>query len=178
MDNIIARIRDGDGQALEDIYCQYREPFIAWSLKNYDGTRDHAIEFYQMAILIFYDNIMMGKLTELTGSVKSYLFAIGKNKWREYFRERQRIAMGDAVDLTRLVMEEGNEPDEQVELISKSLEVLGEPGRILLEAFYYQSLKLEEIVSILGYKNKDAAKTAKYKYLKRLRRIVESYSEK
>lgn len=175
MDNIIAKIRDGDGQALEDIYLEYREPFIAWSLKNYDSTRDHAIEFYQMAILIFYDNIMMGKLTNLSGSVKSYLFAIGKNKWREYFRERKKLVSGEAVDLIGLMAEEAETTnDHQLFQMRNALETLSERGREILEAYYYQSLKLDEIVEKFGYKNKDTAKTAKYKSLKRLKVIIDT----
>ncbi|MBK8501017.1 MAG: hypothetical protein IPL46_01785 [Saprospiraceae bacterium] len=92
MDNIIARIRDGDNQALEDIYLEYREPFIAWSLKNYNGSRDHAVEFYQMAILILYDNIMLGKLSQLSGSVKSYLLPLAKiNGWNTFGSGRDLV---------------------------------------------------------------------------------------
>ncbi|MCB0664792.1 MAG: sigma-70 family RNA polymerase sigma factor [Saprospiraceae bacterium] len=173
MDNILAKIRDGDGQALEDIYVQLREPFIAWSIKNYEGSRDQAVEFYQMSILIFYDNVVQGKLTHLNSSVKSYLFAIGKNKWREYFRERQRLAPETAVDLTQLVMDDlKTENDMELAAIQRGLEELGGTCRELLEAFYYQGMNLDEIVERFGYKNKDAAKTAKYKCLQRLRRII------
>jgi RNA polymerase sigma-70 factor (ECF subfamily) len=173
LDNIIARIREGDGQAFEEIYTELREPFIAWSLKNYEGTRDHAVEFYQMAILIFYDNIQQGKLTELHSSVKSYLFAIGKNKWREYYREKQRAAPGSAIDLTHLIVEASSEEyDIDLQLIKEGLAGLGEPCRQLLEAFYYQGMNLDEIVLRFGYKNKDAAKTAKYKCLQRLKRSI------
>jgi RNA polymerase sigma-70 factor (ECF subfamily) len=175
LDNIISRIREGDSNALEEIYEELREPFIAWSIKNYQSTRDQAIEFYQTAILIFYDNIVQGKLMELTGSVKTYLFAIGKNKWREYFRERLKSAPESAIDPLDFVMEiSEDEANPELLLLQRALENLGNPCRTLLEAFYYQSLKLDEIVIRFGYKNKDAAKTVKYKCIQRLKRLVGS----
>ncbi|MCB0687462.1 MAG: sigma-70 family RNA polymerase sigma factor, partial [Saprospiraceae bacterium] len=149
-----------------------RESFITWSIKNYDGSRDDAVEFYQIAILIFYDNIQLGKLTVLNSSIKSYLFAIGKNKWREYFRHKSRFSSEGLIDLmTRLTEErEDEETASDILILKKELESLGSPCRELLEAFYYEGLSLEEIVVRFGYKNKDAAKTAKYKCLQRLKR--------
>lgn len=174
MDNIIARIRSGDTRALEEVYLEFREPFVAWCIKNFASTRDQAVEFYQMSILILYDNICQGKLTELTVSVKSYLFAIGKNKWREYNREKQRTASGMNLELIQMVTEESIDDEKYHDLLQKGLTNMGESGRKILEAFYFQSLKLEEIVIRFGYKNKDAAKTAKYKSLQRLIRIIDS----
>ena len=174
MEDIVRNIRDGDSQAFEQLYLDLREPFVAWSIKSFACSRDEALEFYQTTVLIFYDNIIQGKLLKLTSSVKTYLFAIGKNKWREYLRAKQRVLSTHGFDHLDLVVEE--DVDHQTEKLAKvlasGLNKLGDPCRSLLEAFYYQSLKLEEIVRRFGYKNKNAAKTVKYKCIQRLKRLV------
>lgn len=174
LSGIIGRIRAGDQKALQEVYEEHREAFIAWSLKNYRSEPEQAIEFYQMAILILYDNIVQGKLVELKGTIKTYLFAIGKNKWREYQRAKQKVLPESQIDITRLVVEPdvGVPDDSRVKLLSKSLMILGGNCKDLLEAFYYCAIDLDGIVSGFGYKNKDAAKTAKYKCLQRLKKIM------
>jgi len=49
---------------------------------------------------------------------------------------------------------------------------LGEPGRTILELYYYHGKNMEEIAELLQYKNSATAKNLKYKSLLRLKKIV------
>ena len=171
--NRIDRIRTGDQTVLEEIYREYREPFTAWLKKNYHCTHDEALEFYQTSVLICYDNIKCGKLGHLSTTLKTYLFAIGKNKWHEYRRYKQRLQHTPTFDHLELL----ETPDEVgsahlVLELRKALITLGDPCRRLLEALYFEKLKLDEIVHSMSYKNKDTSKNVKYKCIQRLRRIM------
>ena len=132
------------------------------------------MEFYQATILIFYDNIVTGKLKTLTVSLKTYLFAIGKNKWREYERFKHRITSKSEFASWHIISdsESNGEDDLKLSQIKNGLEKLGDPCRSLLEAFYYQGLKLDDIVISMGYKSKEAARTGKYKCMQRLRKLI------
>ncbi len=173
--DLLIRIKSGDESALEEIYRTHRKPFIAWMQSKFQCSEEVAIELIQASVVILYDNIYTGTLSELTGSLRTYLFGIGRNKWREYNRYRKRMNPHDAFDHFALIDPEDDHANEdrtsEVELLAKALRKLGDPCKSMLEAFYYQKLSMEEICLKLGYKNTDTAKNIKYKCLQRLRRI-------
>jgi len=175
-DQLIARIRQGDEDCLRAIYREYRQPFVLWIKGEFSCTDEDAIEFFQTSVVIFYDNIITGKLQELSSNVKTYLFGIGRNKAHEWLRHRQR--QGTTADdlLINYLHEEEPEVDEtefanSLRTIDTGMNQLGEPCRTLLQLFYYQQLSMREICERLQYKNEDTAKNQKYKCLKRLQSI-------
>ena len=86
--DILASIREGDAKFLEWLYADNRQSFIFWAAQTYNCTEDMAVEVYQKAFTILYTNARDGKLKELTSTVKTYLFSIGKNLFREQFRSK------------------------------------------------------------------------------------------
>ncbi len=174
--HIIDRIRSGDEDSLREIYREYRQPFIQWIKGEFFCSDDDAIEFFQTAVVILYDNIITGKLTELNSHVKTYLFGIGKNKAHEWLRHRQRQGVHSDELLINYLHEENPEVDEadfaeSLRAVDAGMNQLGEPCRSLLSYFYYQKLSMREICERLDYKNEDTAKNQKYKCLKRLQSI-------
>jgi DNA-directed RNA polymerase specialized sigma24 family protein len=72
-----------------------------------------------------------------------------------------------------------NERDQLIEennlnLISRCFDQLGDPCHTLLDLFYYQKKSMEEITVELNYKNTDSAKNQKYKCIERLRKLVDT----
>ena len=175
--DIIVRIKSGDEQLLGSIYEKYRQEFISWLVRNYNCTIDEAKEIYQLAIVIFYENIVSGRLTEMTSSIKSYLFAIGKNKMLEQFKFENKFTynLDGTMNLTsdEYESEEKREIEPTLKLVEKCLHLLGEPCRSLLDLYYYHKKSMTEIAEQLGYKNTDTAKNQKYKCMKRLKKIFE-----
>ncbi len=174
---MIQAICGGDQKILAQIYQQHREEFMQWLIKNYRCELGVAKDIYQVSVVVFYDNIVSGKLVQLSSSVKSYLFAIGKNKMREYLRQRQKVNFQtDSLLFDQLEhKDEGDEKIEQekvYEAIEHGLKELGEPCKSLLEAFYYYRMGMDAICERLGYSNSNSAKVAKYKCLGRLRKRV------
>jgi RNA polymerase sigma factor (sigma-70 family) len=163
-------------EALADLYMKHRDEFLAWAANHYKLDRDEAIEIYQASILALYENAASGKLTELTSSIKTYLFAIGKNKIRQGFQSNRKVqALNDDFDLTDTA-EETTDPA-LLKLAVHSLSELGEPCKSLLEQFYYHGGTMAYIADKFGYKNEDAVKSQKYKCLVRLRKLFMSKQE-
>ena len=179
----IEKIRKGSQLELEKIYRLYRSEFIGWIISKYSIETEDAREIYQQSVVIFYENIVNGQLTELTSSIKTYIFGIGKNLFMEQSRRLNKIdsyIQPEQLD-DKWEIHNGAEEDINgyaVEMVEKSMGVLGSPCKQLLELFYYHKKSMETIKDILGYKNTDTVKNVKYKCLKRLRKIyLEAYQE-
>lgn len=174
---IIQEIRAGNKSKLEEVYTAYRDEFFKWSIKNHQLNEEDAKEIYQLTMLIFYENIIQDKLTEIKSSLKSYIFQIGK--YKIYDKNRKKENAVSPVDSYILNLPEDadlNEKEEKeirLEKISNGMKILGQPCASILEMFYYLSRSMEEIATEFNYKNVATAKNQKYKCLKRLIKIVE-----
>ena len=181
--SIIERIKSGSEKELIDIYSRHREEFVIWIKRKFDLSTDEAKDIYQMTVISFYENIMEGKLTMLNSSLKTYLFAIGKNKALENKRYARRFS-GEPSDRVLQNAEQPSEfeTEEEQKLFEKNLatvelclQELGDPCKTILEDFYYHKQDMQHIMERLGYKTTDTVKTIKYKCMQRLRKL---FSEK
>jgi len=172
---LIASIQSGNEQSLAEVYNRYRKEFIGWAQKSYRCTGEEAKEAYQLAIMIFYDNIMTGKLDHISGSIKTYLFAIGRNKIFESFRRNARNSLNIKTEILYMDEEDREHKEmieEQFKKVEEGLVQLGEPCKSILEMTYYEKRSMEYITEKLGYKNTDTTKNQKYKCMQRLKKLV------
>ncbi len=177
----LRKIKSGDDNHLAEIYKSHRAEFITWLTKSYQCTTEEAKDAYQFAILAFYENVVSNRLVELKSSLKTYLFAIGKNKILELRKSDKRFQeLGDRSEevLDQVDTSELIEREATLELVEQSLEQLGEPCKSLLELYYYDKMTMEDIAETLNYKNAATAKNLKYKCLNRLRKIYENTVDK
>jgi RNA polymerase sigma factor (sigma-70 family) len=163
-------------EALAELYMKHRDEFLAWAANHYKLERDVALDIYQASILALYENAASGKLTELTSTVKTYLFAIGKNKIRQTFQSRQKVQSLDE-DFDLLDDDEEPQDPDLLKMAISCLSELGEPCRSLLEQFYYHGGTMTYIADKFGYKNENAVKSQKYKCVVRLRKLFMSKQE-
>lgn len=170
-------VQSGDPSGLSFVYEKYRKEFVNWIRKFGSCSADDACEYYQGTILIFYENVMNGKLTALQSSLKTYLFGIGKHLVLHEHRKNTRkervkaefILQAHLADTTQEMMAEEND----LALMHRCFERIGDPCHKLLELFYFRQRTMEEICGELGYKNAETAKNQKYKCMERLRKLVE-----
>lgn len=171
----ISKIKEEGNEALGKIYIEYRDEFISWLIKQYRCDFETAKDIYQLAIIIFYDNVRLGKLTELRSNLKTYLFAIGKNKYYEHLKKNSKFIPTEDFHTESASngeeIQEKQEKEIQLEQLDESLTALGDPCKTLLKLFYYEKKSMDEITKILDYKNRETTKNQKYKCLNRLRKI-------
>ena len=179
----IDRIRQGEKHFLKEVYLNNRTPFVRFLQKQFQASEEDALETYQFSILRLYDNIVYGRLTELSSSLQTYLFSIGKNVYREQLRLKQKENPSDTQFLLRLVMDENTTTQDEVLLQEKEIKYkkmaagllkMGNPCKALLEYFYYDKWSMQQIADALGFKNTNVAKTKKGKCLKRLKNLVQT----
>ena len=170
MFSIVEQIKLSGKGALANLYQEHRKEFILWAINSHHCDEDDAKDIYQTTIISFYENVVGGKLSELSSTPKTYLFAIGKNKIREMQRNKgKRSSLEENHDIPDEI-EELSDPA-LLQLTILSLKQIGEPCKSLLQEVYYHQSSMSAIVAKLSYKNEDAAKSQKYKCLVRLRKI-------
>jgi RNA polymerase sigma factor (sigma-70 family) len=173
---IIERIKLGGQDELGIIYEEFRLEFIQWITKQFNCSSDDGKDIYQLSILIFYDNVKSGKLEHLVSSIKTYLFAIGKNLAKENMRKARRTTpINQEKWLKEYLIDEPENPIEEdvFGTAKKALDKLGQPCQKLIELFYYDKKSMDQISVMLNYKNPETAKNQKCKCMARLRKLFE-----
>ncbi len=172
--SLIHKIKDNGESEIEAIYRNYRGEFRSWALRNFNCTDEDIQDIYQQVIIILYENVLSGKLTHLNSQIKTYLFAIGKNKFYELMRAQKKhdtIPDFEISDRPDDLMREYEEKEELLQMVEQSLSQLGDPCKRILEKFYYHQKSNHEIAGEMDYKNSDTVKNLKYKCLQRLKKI-------
>ncbi|MDQ3193148.1 MAG: sigma-70 family RNA polymerase sigma factor [Bacteroidota bacterium] len=175
---IIKEIKAGNQDKLVEVYKLHRNEFIKWICNNHACSEDEAKDAFQEAIIIFYNNIQQGKITELRSGVKTYLFSIGRFKILNGIKKGQRLVTFDKVPLTN-----GMEPTENTiddlhnekhtqEVVTKYLDQQCEDCQKVLKMFYFEGQDMKSIAEKMGYKNSDVAKKKKYECFKKLAEMV------
>jgi RNA polymerase sigma-70 factor (ECF subfamily) len=173
----LQELKNGNKEVLSSIYLSYRTEFVNWLKVKYKIDTERALDLYQQTIVVFYENILQGKLVEINSQLKTYLFAIGKNKLMEEIRVSKKVEQNFELKEESIPENEEEQREERIKQIKESLQKLGDHCKQLLQLFYYQNLSFEEIMVKQGYKNKNTAKNQKYKCMEQLRKIHKAQKE-
>lgn len=166
---LILALRDGDKQALEFIYSSYW-PMIANFVRLNKGTHQEAEDLYQDGIITLYEQVVKGNFQKAS-SLKTYLYAICRNKWLS--KLKARIHITDIREFENyLPADEAKSdavlPDEQD--IKAAIEQMGEPCRTIVLGFYFHKLSLEQLAKKLNYASDNVAKQQKFRCMERLKK--------
>lgn len=173
----IERLRRGDDDLLREIYDTYRPDFLRWALRQ-GLSQDEAEEVFQISVVVMYDNVVTGKLSELTSSLKTYLFSIGKHKTWETMRKKHHGLLYVDPAFMDMLGDRDDDADvrfgQNIERLKGALRKLGDPCKKLIEMMYYQKIDQTEISMVMGYKDRDTVKSKKYKCIEKLKKILEN----
>ena len=174
---LIAQLKKRDRNALKEVYREYKTEFFRFA-SRYTKADDLLEDVFQDALIAVYENALSGKLDNLKSSLKTYLFSTGKFMIFKKFRDTKEIATEETYifdQREKNVMEdilEDDGPNEYQRKLIANFKKLGDKCREILELFYLQGLKLDEIVAVQGYENKNVVKSQKSRCLKTLRELV------
>ncbi len=176
---ILSAIKLGNPKLLEQLYNEYRRPFLLWAVQNYKCDDDAALEVYQKAFTVLYFNVKNGKLQQLTSSLKTYIFAIGKNLFYERFRDKSlQVVHIDEVMNTTAVQDqidnsilEHYQNNHQREFVRQLLDKIGDPCRKILSLIFIDGLGHKEVVDAMGYSDERVVRKRKSLCLKTLREM-------
>ncbi len=175
---LLSLIRQGDERLLNQLYGDFRDRFLRWAMGRYQCVEDDAAEVYQKAFTILYFNIKNEKVTELTSSIETYLYGIGKNVFRERFKDKfnKVDSMDEHFEFKEMDMSiiDKHHQVHQKQTLHSLLIELGDPCKKVLTLYYFKKYSMESIAEAVGYKNDLVAKKKKYQCLKGLRKLVGS----
>lgn len=169
---LLSWLESGNEQAVDWLYRMYRSEFINWAMRKYSLEENSSVDVFQETVISFYYNARQGKLSNLQSSIKTYLFAIGRNLILKHFRKHQLEVATDDFGSVSLAGVEMNilESNEQKSIMARLLNKLGEPCQQLLTLFYFNNYTMESIAETMGYKNDKVAKSQKVRCLKELKK--------
>ncbi|WP_080238986.1 RNA polymerase sigma factor [Spirosoma rigui] len=177
-DELLKGLAEGSDDALTQLYRRYF-PMVLHFVTTNSGSEDEAKDIYQEALIVLYEKVRGGSF-ELHSLLKTYIYSVSRRLWLKQLSYRNRFLVNDietaatdsaAVGQMNDDLADHEERDRQFELMSDSLDRLGEPCRTLLEDFYIRHSSMQDITEKFGYTNADNAKTQKYKCLMRLKRL-------
>ena len=177
-EQLIVQLKKRDHNALKNVYLDYKTEFLKF-MSHYNANVDVLEDIFQDALIVIYENAQVGKLDALKSTLKTYLFGIGKFMLFKYFRDGKREVPTEEIYIfdqyEQAVIEDVYE-DEGLNDYQKKLAVnfkkLSDKCREILELFYLQGMKLDEITQTQGYDNKDVAKSQKSRCLKSLKQLI------
>lgn len=159
--NQIEKILSGDLTELDKIYVQLKPKFLSFAQKQFPTIDVETLEdIYQDTIIMFYQNIKRGLLTEITSSISAYIIQIGKINLIKHLESvnKNKEIKGRFFDNEILPEEYDASIDRAVKFIYSKMT---EACKQILNLFYFEKKSMDEIALILDYKNADTVKSKK-----------------
>lgn len=175
---ILNKIRQNDPVFIARTYNNLRSEFVAYSRRKYNLDEETILDLYHESFYILYKKVRHHQLTELTCSLKTYLFSIGSNLILNELRRRKKLTPDIENHLTSIISENLNiefeeEQTKRISILKHSLEILSETCKKIIELFYWQKLSLTEILfKMTDYNTINALKTQKYKCMRKLEKLT------
>jgi RNA polymerase sigma-70 factor (ECF subfamily) len=172
---LVRKVKEGERSYLKSLYDNNRKAFILWASRHYSLSDEDSAEIYQRSFITFYYNVRDGKLTTMNSSLRTYLFAIGKNLIREHYRAVERMAeplevhVDTAIDHNITVQ---YEEAEQKDMVRMLLEKIGEPCNSVLRMFYFDDSDMKTIAAKMNYKTEQIAAKRKFICLQQMRKMM------
>lgn len=164
-----------------------RENVLVGLMGRFRGLRYEDLEeIYNDGCLVLWKKLKENGLNFEKKSMVGYLVSICKNIGMHYLRKvnedsesLDRImerGFGVSVDECGIgemfdVMDERENEDERYEKLERVWSMLKEVDRMILESYYVDGCKMEEIAKRIGYKNGNSVKSKKKKVLMRIKEM-------
>lgn len=162
------------------LYAEHRGAFLKWAQKHYGVRDEEAADAFQEAVIVLYRKAQEQQLGALNCSVRTYLFAVGRNQLLTRMRALRRAEeLDEALHgiPEELLVTNGMEEQEHeatAEQVRRRLAELKPDDRRVLELYYLEGKDMDAVADTLGLKNRAVAKKKKYYALQRLISMVRS----
>ena len=177
--HLIQQIQQNGPEALQHVYNHCKKYCISRLCRTTACPPDAAEDIFMDAILIFYENVKLGKLTEVR-HLRAYLYKICQNRYYEL--QHQQECVRRAKDHIHTQWYEYEIPPDDIAqkkaLVMQAYRYLGENCRRVLHYYYFDHLTLEDIAQKMGLANAQVAKVTKSRCYKKWREAVAALKQK
>ena len=165
-----------------------RDNVLMWLMRRFKSLRYEDLEeVYNDGCLVLWDKMMDKEFRLIEKSVVGYLMRICRNVGMHYLRKvNEDIESLDRImergyevreddergieEIFDVMDERGNE-DERYEKLERIWSKLKEVDRMILESYYVDGCRMEEIARRIGYKNGNSVKSKKKKVLMKIMKM-------
>lgn len=169
-------LKQASTPVMRQLYEENRRKFLSFARK-YNLSEEENRDIYQDAFIVIYDNVMKGKINDLSGSVGGYLFGVGKNLILKRMRENKKsikVSFEDSVAMKAGELGSDfeittNAATPRQTMMLSELDTLGERCQELIRSYYYKGLSIKDIMKNENYASENVVKSAKSRCLKLLR---------
>ncbi|NCP06738.1 MAG: sigma-70 family RNA polymerase sigma factor [Flavobacteriaceae bacterium CG17_big_fil_post_rev_8_21_14_2_50_33_15] len=165
------------------LYNTHRNAFLNFA-KQYNIAEIDGVDIYQEAFLALRKHAISGKLHEVTCSLKSYLFGIGKHLIYKKLKEESIKTTMDSIHLKGhdifedIPVETEKELSEEQQLLHYYFKQLGKSCQQMLTLSFYRGLTNEEIATLEGYESEAVVRSQKSRCLKTLKDLIKKSPKK
>jgi RNA polymerase sigma factor (sigma-70 family) len=173
--HIVELIKSNHDPTIQSVYLKNKLPFFKIA-NGYKIPNEVALDIYQDSIVALIENVRKGKVDDLKSSINTYLLAIGKFMIFKYLKSKKHVDL-DSVKIENIEgLDAFSVENESLNLrelmLKKAYESLGEQCKKILNLFYFENKKLDDIQAILNYENKDVLKSQKSRCISHLKKII------
>ena len=161
---------------------------LMWMMGKFKGLRYEDLEeVYDDGCLVLWEKMMDKEFKLMEKSIVGYLMRICRNIGMHYLRKvnediesldrimergyEVREDDGRGIEEIFDVMDERGNEDERYEKLERIWSKLKEVDRMILESYYVDGCKMEEIAKRIGYKNGNSVKSKKKKVLMKIKEM-------
>ena len=179
-DELIAALRAGSVQVIDDLYTRYRADFFRWAGRRFNANQQDFEDAWQEAVTAFYTQVMFGKLTALRYDVRVWLFAVGYKRLLNNNRKLKRILWKDSIDdvLRRdaswLDYQENQTNSEKKDSLHTAMKTMSDQCREMLVQRYFQEKSIEEIQEDWEHNSANTTSATLSRCLKRLKDLIKT----
>ncbi|MEM7574537.1 MAG: sigma-70 family RNA polymerase sigma factor [Bacteroidota bacterium] len=174
---LFQQIKGGRHDLIDELYRQHRAPFLRYATQQLYANEEDAVDCFQETVIVFYKNVVSGRLTDLSCSIRTYLFAVGKRLVYKRNQDRRREAPTE-VDDDRQYAEELDlsifqrmDDDHLRSQLQTAIGQLGETCRQILMLFYYHRYPIESVQTTLEFSSPGAVRIKKMRCLDQLKQL-------
>lgn len=173
---LILLLKESDKEALKMVYLDNRIPFINFARK-FHLSDDDIVDVYQDAIIAMQEKAVKGEIENLTCSIRTYLFGIGKYMLFDKARKNNKKVADfplekEDYNYSKITDDFLEAPDKLTLLLAKGFASLGKKCKEILHLFYYRGFTIDEISEKLNYENKNVVKSQKSRCIKQLKEKI------
>ena len=172
----VESISQGHDEGLVYLYKTHRDEFLEWARKRYQVDTDLASDAFQEAIIALRFNVVHGKLSKLSSTLKTYLFSVAKNQLLNRLKKSNfeissdDLSQYEGVGVT--IRGQAEVLSDRQERVRATIRTMNEPCLSILKMFYYLGFSMEVIASRMSYKSVDVAKSQKSRCFKKLKSAI------
>ncbi|MBC8032812.1 MAG: sigma-70 family RNA polymerase sigma factor [Chitinophagaceae bacterium] len=170
---LLKGLAGNDKKAIATIYKDHYN-MVQTLVTGNNGTPDDAKDIFQETMVVLYEKACTGRF-ELSCQLKTYIYSVSKRLWLKKLHYQKKYS-GDVEGMADTVpveedLDRHESRDAEFQVMEKAMQLLGEPCKSLLEAYYIEKRSMVDIATSFGYTNADNAKNQKYKCLMRLKKL-------